>query len=113
VGTEGYPRVMPMTTAIAPEFARRRSSTTLHMMHDIISDIVASADIPRDRKRSAIERQLAEFRSSRSHTLSPEEWRAMADHMGGAAAMGWPALMGPAPADSTPAAPAEPPHHHH
>jgi hypothetical protein len=118
VGTEGYPRVMPMTTAIAPEFARRHPRAAaifdnLHMMHDIISDILASADIPRDRKRSAIERQLAEFRSSRSHTLSPEEWRAMADHMGGAAAMGGPALMGPAPADSTPAAPAEPPHHHH
>ena len=37
----------------------------------------------------------------------------MADHMGGVAAMGGPALIGPAPPDSAGEAPAEPPPHHH
>jgi hypothetical protein len=69
VATEQYPRMMPMTAAVAPEFARRHPRAAaifdnLHMMHDIISDILASPDIPRDRKRAAIEAQLAEFRSS-------------------------------------------------
>jgi hypothetical protein len=118
VATERYPRVMPMTAAIAPEFTRRHPRAAaifdnLHMMHDIISDILASPAIPRERKREVILAQLAEFRSDRRNTLSPEEWRAMPGHMGGAAAMGGPAVGAPAPADTTPPAPTESPHHHH
>jgi hypothetical protein len=76
VATEQYPRVMPMTAVVAPEFARRHPRAAaifdnLHMMHDIISDILASPDIPRERKRAAIEAQLAEFRSSAPTAEAP------------------------------------------
>jgi hypothetical protein len=118
VATERYPSVMPMTAAVAPEFSRRHPRAAaifdnLHMMHDVISDILASPDIPRERKRAAIEAQLAEFRSDRRNTLSLEEWRTMSAHMGGVAAMGGRAMPSPAPADSTGAASPDAPHHHH
>lgn len=110
VHTERYPAVMPMTSAVAPEFSRRHPRAAvifdnLHMMHDIISDVLASPEVPASRKREVIYQQLAEFRSPASHTISLEEWRGMAAHMGGLAAMGGPAtgLLAPAaPADTAP-----------
>jgi hypothetical protein len=94
---ERYPTVMPMTAAVAPEFARRHPRAAiifdnLHMMHDIISDVLASPSIPEDRKREVIYQQLAEFRSPRTNVMSLEEWREMPAHMGGIAAMGGPAI---------------------
>ena len=99
VRTERYPRVMPMTAAIAPEFSRRHPRAAvifdnLHSMHDIIADVLASPLIPANRKRDEIYRQLAEFRSAERNVLSMEEWWGMADHMGGVAAMGGP-VTGP------------------
>jgi hypothetical protein len=102
---------MPMTATVAPEFSRRHPRAAvifdnLHMMHDIISDVLASPDVPASRKREVIYQQLAEFRSPTSHVISLEEWRGMADHMGGLSAMGGPAtgLLAPAaPADTAPA----------
>jgi len=96
VGTERYPTVMPMTSAVAPEFSRRHPRAAvifdnLHMLHDIISDVLASPTIPRDRKREVIYAQLAEFRSSERNAMTPEEWHGMAEHMGGLSAMGGPA----------------------
>ena len=69
VASEQYPRVMPMTAAVAPEFSRRHPRAAaifdnLHMMHDIISDVLAAPGIPRERKREVIAAQLAEFRSA-------------------------------------------------
>ena len=112
VETEAYPSVMPMTAAIAPEFSRRHPRAAvvfdnLHMMHDIISDVLASATIPADRKREAIYQQLTEFRSPASNVISMDEWREMATHMGGVAAMGGPAVgllqENHAPTDTAPA----------
>jgi hypothetical protein len=85
VAAERYPAEMPMTAVVAPEFARRHPRgaaifDNLHMMHDIISDILASPGIARDRKRAAIEAQLAEFRSDRGPPLSPGEGDAMPNH---------------------------------
>jgi hypothetical protein len=101
----GFPSVMPMTSAIAPTFSAKHPRAAvifdnLHMMHDIISDVLAADTIPRDRKRAVIYAQLAEFRNPTRNVLSMEEWRNMAEHMGGIAAMGGPAtgLLTAAPA---------------
>lgn len=97
VETKGYPTVMPMTPAVAPEFTRRHPRAAaifdnLHMMHDIISDILASPAIPKDAKRDAIYAQLALFRDPVQQVISVEEWMEMAHHMGGVDAMGGPVV---------------------
>jgi len=117
VASEQYPRVMPMTAAVAPEFSRRHPRAAaifdnLHMMHDIISDILAAPDIPRERKREVIAAQLAEFRSADRNVLTTDEWRAMSGRMGGVDAMGGPVLPARTPPDSAPPPPADAPHHH-
>jgi hypothetical protein len=103
VREERFPAVMPMTSAIAPEFSRRHPRAAvifdnLHMMHDIISDVLATPDIPLPRKREEIYRQLAEFRSGETGVIPLEEWRAMGEHMGGIEAMGGPPGGPPPPA---------------
>ncbi len=90
------PRAMPMTPIIAPEFTRRHPRAAaifdnLHMMHDIVSDILISPRVARDRKRSAIYAALAEFRDAARNVMSREEWLMMGHHMGGIDAMGGPA----------------------
>ena len=101
-----FPAVMPMTSAVAPEFSRRHPRAAvifdnLHMMHDIISDVLASPEVPPDRKRAEVYAQLAEFRTGAANVMSLQEWREMADHMGGIAAMGGPPTGAPpAPAPS-------------
>ncbi len=89
------PRVMPMTATVAPLFTARHPRAAaifdnLHMMHDIISDILASDDVPRDRKRAVIYEALAEFQNPNQHVMSREEWLMMGDMMGGIDAMGGP-----------------------
>jgi hypothetical protein len=120
VHQERYPVTMPMASAIAPEFSRRHPRAAiifdnLHMMHDIISDVLASPMVPQDRKREMIYRQLAEFRSPHTNVIPVDEWRGMAAHMGGVAAMGGPAvgvLVPAAPAKrATPGSPED--HRHH
>jgi hypothetical protein len=126
VHRERYPTVMPMTSAVAPRFSRRHPRAAiifdnLHMMHDIISDVLLSPEVPRARKREVIYRQLAEFRSARTNVIPLEEWSGMAAHMGGVEAMGGPAvgLLAPAaPAMPVPGrdsldAPATPEEHQH
>jgi hypothetical protein len=114
VHQERYPATMPMTSAIAPEFSRRHPRAAiifdnLHMMHDIISDVLASPVIPKGRKREMIYRQLAEFRSPHTNVIPLEEWREMAAHMGGVTAMGGPAVgLLPPVTPARPAAPASP-----
>ena len=91
------PTVMPMTATVAPEFSRRHPRAAaifdnLHMMHDIISDILVSDSVPHGRKRDVIYAQLREMADSTSQVMSWDDWRAMGDMMGGAGAMGGPAV---------------------
>jgi hypothetical protein len=114
VATERYPTAMPMTPAIAPAFSRRHPRAAaifdnLHMMHDIISDVLASPLVPADRKREVIYQQLAEFRRGDTNVMTTEEWWAMPDHMGGIDAMGGPAV----PSSGTPAPVPAPSGHEH
>ena len=90
------PAIMPMTPAIAPRFTERHPRAAaifdnLHMMHDIISDILTSDSIPHDRKRAVIYAQLDELRDTTRNVMSRDEWLHMADMMGGVAVMGGPA----------------------
>jgi ketosteroid isomerase-like protein len=84
---EHMPRVMPMTAAIAPTFAARYPEAAiifdnLHAMHDVISDILASPRVPRERKRAEILTAAARYRDDTSFISSEQEWRAMAAAMG-------------------------------
>jgi hypothetical protein len=100
-----FPAAMPMAAAIAPSFSAKHPRAAaifdnLHMMHDIISDVLAADTVPRDRKRTVILAQLAEFRDGTRNVMSQEEWRGMAQMMGG---------TGPAPPHQHGGAPASGP----
>jgi hypothetical protein len=87
------PKVMPMTSAVAPKFstAHPRAAVifdNLHMMHDIISDILTADTIPHRLKGEVINRQLDKLQDPSRDVISMDEWRKMADHMGGVDAMG-------------------------
>ena len=87
------PKVMPMTSAVAPRFsaAHPRAAVifdNLHMTHDIISDILTADTIPHERKGAMIDDQLDKLQDPVRDVISMEEWRMMADHMGGIEAMG-------------------------
>jgi hypothetical protein len=87
------PSVMPMTSAVAPAFAGRHLRAAiifdnLHMLHDIISDILVSDRIPRGEKRAAIYAALREFQDDQHNTMELEHWRMMGEHMGGVEKMG-------------------------
>jgi len=112
VASERFPAVMPMTPAIAPTFSRRHPRAAaifdnLHMMHDIISDVLASPDVPRERKRATIYEQLTAFRDTTTQVMSRDEWWGMAKQMGGVNAMGG-SVMGEAVTPAEPSA-----HEHH
>jgi predicted DCC family thiol-disulfide oxidoreductase YuxK len=84
---ENMPRVMPMTAAISPVFAARYPEAAiifdnLHGMHDVISDILASPQVPRERKREEILRAAARYRDDTSFVMTEAEWREMAVAMG-------------------------------
>ncbi len=84
---ERMPRVMPMTAAVAPAFASRYPDAAiifdnLHAMHDVISDILASAEVPKARKRAEILLAAERYRDDTSFVMTREDWRAMADAMG-------------------------------
>ena len=102
------PRVMPMTAAIAPRFAEAHPRAAvifdnLHMMHDIISDILAADTVPASAKARVIDAALDEFQNPTTNVIPMEMWRKMADHMGGIEAMGGPAVgLLPPPAASPP-----------
>ena len=91
-----FPKYMPMASAIAPKFsaAHPRAAVifdNLHMMHDIISDILAADTIPHDRKGEMIDQQLDKLQDPTRDVMSMDEWRMMAEHMGGVNVMGGPA----------------------
>lgn len=87
------PKVMPMTSAVAPKFsaAHPRAAVifdNLHMMHDIISDILTADTIPHEKKGQIIDQQLDKLQDPTRDVMSLDEWRMMADHMGGVEVMG-------------------------
>jgi hypothetical protein len=94
---EHMPRIMPMTSAIAPTFAARYPEASiifdnLHAMHDVVSDILANNEkVPRDRKRAAILEAASRYRDATSYNMSIAEWKAMGEMMG-VANMGGPAV---------------------
>ncbi|HEX6372440.1 MAG TPA: hypothetical protein VF006_26200 [Longimicrobium sp.] len=84
---ENLPRVMPMTAAVAPVFAARYPEAAiifdnLHGMHDVISDILASPRVPREKKREEILRAAERYRDDTSFVMTEAEWREMAQMMG-------------------------------
>lgn len=92
-----FPSVMPMTSAVAPRFsaAHPRAAAifdNLHMMHDIISDILASPTMSRAQKRAEIMAQFAEMRNPSTNLMGWDHWRMMGDMMGGVEKMGGVAL---------------------
>jgi hypothetical protein len=114
---ERFPRVMPMASAVAPKFsaAHPRAAVifdNLHVMHDIISDILQNDTVPAGTKREVIYSALDEFQDSTRNLMSMEMWRNMAEHMGGLAAMGGPA-SGLLPALDTATAPSSSGHASH
>jgi hypothetical protein len=93
---ETLPSQMPMTPAIAPTFTARYPRfaaifDNLHMMHDVISDILVSEEVPRGEKRLEIYRQTDLFRDPGVMSVTDEDWIDMAI-MHGVAAQGGPAL---------------------
>ncbi|HEV2736656.1 MAG TPA: hypothetical protein VGV85_17540, partial [Longimicrobiaceae bacterium] len=84
---ENMPRLMPMTAAVAPRFAERYPEAAiifdnLHSMHDVISDVLASPKVPRDRKRAEILRAAERYRDDTSFVMTEQEWRDMSLAMG-------------------------------
>ncbi len=87
------PQVMPMTSGIAPSFSRRHPRAAaifdnLHMMHDIISDILASPAVPPARRRAEIYAALARFQDGTNDLVPVEHRGMMIEMMGGVEAMG-------------------------
>ena len=87
------PRVMPMTATIAPRFTARHPRAAaifdnLHMLHDVISDILASEAVARADKRAVIYAQLAAFQDGTREVMTRADWLMMGEMMGGAEAMG-------------------------
>jgi hypothetical protein len=87
------PQVMPMTAAVAPEFSRRHPRAAaifdnLHMMHDIVSDLLLADTLTAEGKRRAIYEQLAEFRDSTGNVMPREHWEMVGEMMGGVERMG-------------------------
>jgi hypothetical protein len=90
------PYMMPMTSAVAPKFAARYPEAAiifdnLHSMHDVISDILANPNVPRDRKRAEIQLAAARYRDDTSYVMTVDGWKNMAQVMG-VENMGGPAL---------------------
>jgi len=92
-GKGQVPQLMPMTAAVAPNFSRRHPRAAvifdnLHMMHDIISDILIADSLSRRDKGRMIEEQLDEFRDPTRNVMTMDEWWSMGDMMGGVEMMG-------------------------
>ena len=84
---ETMPYLMPMTAGVAPTFSARYPEAAiifdnLHMMHDVISDILTSPEVPRGAKRQEILRAAALFRDDTSFVMGIEEWQSMGEMMG-------------------------------
>lgn len=83
----GAPLVMPMTPAIAPRFASRYPEAAvifdnMHAMHDVVSDILYSPEIPRSEKRRSLLAAAARFRDDTTSIVTRADWHEMARSMG-------------------------------
>lgn len=81
------PYQMPMTAAIAPEFAKRYPEAAiifdnLHSMHDVVSDILTNPSVPRNQKRTEIMRAARMFRDDTSYVMPRAAWLTMSQQMG-------------------------------
>ncbi len=81
------PRLMPMTPAVAPRFTERYPEAAaifdnLHSMHDVVSDILVSDTVPRERKREAILEAARHYRDPAPFAMTADAWRDMAARMG-------------------------------
>lgn len=90
------PAVMPMTSAIAPEFTRGHPRAAaifdnLHMLHDIVSDILISDQVAANRKRAEIYLALDRFQDAGREIMPAEHWMMMGEMVGGVGQMGGPA----------------------
>ncbi|HQW67389.1 MAG TPA: hypothetical protein PLJ23_10150 [Gemmatimonadales bacterium] len=88
-----YPSVMPMAPAVAPRFSKAHPRAAaifdnLHMLHDIISDILASPTIARVAKGAEIARQLDMMQDPTRDLMGWDHWWMMGDMMGGVGKMG-------------------------
>jgi hypothetical protein len=94
VATGRFPEVMPMTSAVAPEFTKAHPRAAaifdnLHSLHDVISDILLNdAVVPPARKRAAIYRAIAEYQDATREVESNEHWLMMGEMVGGVEKMG-------------------------
>lgn len=84
---EGFPVVMPMTAAVAPTFAAKWPEIAiifdnLHSMHDVISDILANAKVPRAEKRTLILKAASAYRDDVTDIMSVAGWLRMTEMMG-------------------------------
>jgi hypothetical protein len=82
------PPQMPMAPAVAPRFAARYPEAAivfdnLHALHDVVADILASPEVGPARKREAILVAAAAYRDDTTAVTSVDEWRRMAEMMGG------------------------------
>lgn len=86
-GPNNYPVVMPMTAAIAPEFAKRYPTIAivfdnLHSMHDVVSDILANPEVPMHRKRAEILKAASAYRDDTTEVMTVAGWLKMTEMMG-------------------------------
>ncbi len=84
---DGMPRIMPMTAAVAPAFAARYPEASiifdnLHSMHDVVSDVLTSTKVPRNRKREEILKAASRYRDNTSFAMTRAEWLDMSRMMG-------------------------------
>ena len=91
------PTVMPQSAEIAPAFSARYPEAAiifdnLHSLHDVVSDILADASIPRSAKRARLLDAAASYRDNTTSIVSIDDWKAMARAMG-LANMGGPAPL--------------------
>lgn len=110
-GLGKLPTVMPMSPAIAPDFSTRYPEAAiifdnLHSLHDVVSDILANPNVPRNKKRATILEASAKYRDATSNVTTVEEWVSMGH------AMGLTQQGGPAPLPRRRAPKAAVPHKH-
>ncbi|WP_310572331.1 hypothetical protein [Gemmatimonas sp.] len=110
-GIDKLPTVMPMSPAIAPDFSTRYPEAAiifdnLHSLHDVVSDILANPNVPRDKKRATILDASKQYRDSTTSVTTVDEWVSMGH------AMGLTQQGGPAPVPRRPAPKAAAPHKH-
>lgn len=110
-GLGKLPTVMPMSPAIAPDFSTRYPEAAiifdnLHSLHDVVSDILANPNVPRNKKRATILEASAKYRDATSNVTTVEEWVSMGH------AMGLTQQGGPAPLPRRQAPKAAVPHKH-